>query len=33
VADGRLFGLDEATGAFLPLAVKAHAAALGTPRF
>ncbi|MEW6437328.1 MAG: carbonic anhydrase [Pseudomonadota bacterium] len=33
VADGRLFGLDKATGAFLPLAVKAHAAALGTPRF
>jgi carbonic anhydrase len=33
VADGRLFGLDKATGAFLPLAVKAHAAALGIPRF
>jgi carbonic anhydrase len=33
VADGRLFGLDEATGAFLPLAAKAHAGALDTPRF
>jgi carbonic anhydrase len=33
VADGRLFGLDEATGAFHPLAAKAHAAALSTPRF
>jgi carbonic anhydrase len=33
VADGRLFGLDPATGAFRPLAVKAHTAALVTPRF
>ena len=33
VADGRLYGLDEAAGVFLPLAAKAHAAALGTPRF
>ncbi len=33
VADGRLLGLDEATGAFVPVAAKAHAAALGTPRF
>jgi len=33
VADGRLFGLDEATGTFSPLAAKAHAAALGSPRF
>ncbi|WP_297300208.1 carbonic anhydrase [uncultured Methylovirgula sp.] len=33
VADGRLLGLDEATGTFSPLAAKAHAAALGTPRF
>ena len=31
VADGRLFGLDEASGEFLPLPEKAHAAALGTP--
>jgi carbonic anhydrase len=33
VADGRLFGLQEATGEFLPLAEQAHAAALATPRF
>ncbi|MGP8233085.1 MAG: carbonic anhydrase [Methylovirgula sp.] len=33
VSDGRLFGLDAASGEFLPLAEKAHAAALKTPRF
>jgi carbonic anhydrase len=33
VADGRLYGLDEATGTFRHLAAKAHAAALATPRF
>jgi carbonic anhydrase len=33
VADGRLLALDEPTGTFVPLAPKAHAAALGTPRF
>ncbi len=33
VSDGRLFGLDEATGKFELLAANAHAAALGTPRF
>jgi carbonic anhydrase len=33
VADGRLYGLDEATGTFCPIAVKAHAVALADPRF
>jgi carbonic anhydrase len=33
VADGRLLALDEARGAFVPLAALAHAAAIGTPRF
>jgi carbonic anhydrase len=33
VADGRLYGLDEATGRFHPVAAKAHAAALTDPRF
>ena len=33
VADGRLFGLDAASGTFLPLAERAHAAAFTTPRF
>jgi carbonic anhydrase len=33
VADGGLYGLDEATGTFHLLAAKAHAAALATPRF
>jgi len=33
VADGRLFGLEEASGEFLPLAEKAYAAALTPPRF
>ncbi len=33
VADGRLHGLDEATGTFHHIAAKAHAAALATPRF
>jgi carbonic anhydrase len=33
VADGRLYGLDEATGTFHPVAAKAHAAALADPRF
>jgi carbonic anhydrase len=33
VADGRLHGLDEATGTFHHVAAKAHAAALASPRF
>lgn len=33
VADGRLFGLDEVSGEFLPLAARAYAAALTPPRF
>jgi carbonic anhydrase len=33
VADGRLYGLDEASGTFHPVAARAHAAALADPRF
>ncbi len=33
VADGRLYGLNEASGAFHPVAARAHAEALAEPRF
>jgi carbonic anhydrase len=33
VADGRLYGLDEASGTFRHLAAQAHASAFGTARF